>query len=163
MHTATNSDSSPRNRCSADWPNCSGYFWHLGMLLRSYPRPPVHNVLVGFCLGCDDKSRYFWLPGRYAALAWICRLLCWLAAVERRQEKGGLACAKCRLKSAPCAKFRRLKRSVRCGNFGSVSGVCRRAARGCRCRIASLAPCMTEWVFGSVGPPQLDRSAAPSE
>ena len=36
-------------------PNCSGYFWHLGMLLRSYPRRPVHNALVGFCLVCDDK------------------------------------------------------------------------------------------------------------
>lgn len=94
-------------------------------------------------------SDIFWLPGRYAALAWICRLLCWLATVARRQPKGGLACAKCRLKSAPCAKFRRLtirKHSGRCSNFGSVSGVYRRAARGCRCRIASLAPRMTEWV-----------------
>jgi hypothetical protein len=36
-------------------PNCSGYFWHLGMLLRSYPRRPVHNALVGFCLVCDDR------------------------------------------------------------------------------------------------------------
>jgi hypothetical protein len=90
-------------------------------------------------------SDLFWLPGRYAALASICCLLCWLAAVERRQEKGGLACAKRRLKSAPCAKFTRLTirkaqraLAVILEVSAEFADVRRRDAGG------SLASCMTE-------------------
>lgn len=112
--------------------------WHLGMLLRSYPRWPAPQCSGGYCLSGDDRWRYFWLAGEVAALAWIC---CYSAACSRPAQSGKMREARTELRA-----MREMQEARD-----------RKAQRG----LAMILEVSVASQMQSVGAPQFDRSAAP--